>query len=192
MLRSCFTGERSVSAASGSFSSYQGCFGSFHCLTGALCPCDGTLQECIRPSLGCVRASCNPLARRPMACTRSSDVRADSIAMDSLVRLAVTLQLGLLVALRRLSVSPLSRSVPLLCFLIAQVPLLIVREVKITLGSRTVTHGGFPVAASSFLIAAPRVLVEVPSAHRATQPPHVGSAVATCSVPLGASQSEVP
>lgn len=192
MLRSCCTGERSVSAASGSFSSYQGCFGSFDCPTGALCPCDGTLQECIRPSLGCVRASCNPpgpatdglhaLLRRARGFDRD----------DFLVRLAVTLQLGLLVALRCLSVAPLSRSVPLLCFLIAQVRLLIVREVKITLGSRTVTHGGFPVAASSFLIAAPRVLVEVLSAHRATQPPHVGSAVGTCSVPLGVSQSEVP
>jgi hypothetical protein len=153
---------------------------------GALRRGDGTLQECIRPALSSRSASCNALSPAneglQALLRRLRGIDRD----DFLVGVALLLQLCLTVAPLRLSVSPPSRSILLVCFLIAPVRLRIIRQVSITASSTTITHGGFPVRASSFAIAASRLRLGVIScAHRASQAPGVAFSRGICSVPPG-------
>jgi hypothetical protein len=97
---------------------------------------------------------------------------------EFLIGLALLKQLGLPVAPLRFPISPLSRSIALLRFVVTLFRARIVREVSIALGSSTVTEGRFLVTASRFPIALPRLLLlGVPRCtHRTSPAPDVASA----------------
>ena len=162
----------------GPLRSFPGRSSSLQRLVGSLLHRGSTVHERIRPPAGSRRAARHALDP-PGQGLQALLVRPRQLDRDDLlIGLALLSELGLPVAPLRLPISPLSRSIASLGFLVALFRSRVVRNVSTALGSGTVTEGGLLVMVSRFPIAPSSLLLlgVLSGIHRTSPAPDVASA----------------